>query len=146
MKSALPIAIIALVGAFVLGCKVEPDPEAQQKIETGAQNAWNATRQAASSAGESISKTSAQVAETSKVKGPLGATKDVDSSNISVETRDKTVYVRGTVPTQAMLDKALKMCQANIDNDYKLDFNVTVQAKGTQGQNPPITDDQVPKK
>jgi osmotically-inducible protein OsmY len=130
-KSIFLLAIFSALTVSMVGCKVESDPQAQDQIKSGAQNAWKKTQEVAGNAGDTIKKSSAQAGETARIKIALFNRADVDTSNLSVETMGKTVYVRGTVPSQKDLDKAMQIIRATADTGYSVenDLKVTAPAK-----------------
>ena len=134
IKNITSFSILATVVISLVGCKVESDPQAQDQIKAGAQNAWKKTTEVAADAGATIKKSSAQAGETARIKIALFNRGDVDTSNLSVETIGKTVYLKGTVPSQKEHDKALQIIKATADTGYTVedDLKVTAPAKGAK--------------
>jgi hyperosmotically inducible protein len=138
------IATVSVLALVVLsGCKVEPDPQAAEQIQTGAAKAWKSTSEAAQNAGESISKSSAQAGQTGRIKVALSTSKDVDTAHLSVETIDKTIYLKGSVPTEEMKRKADAMAKAIADKGYTVQDDLKVDAKKPM-KDSRITDDEGP--
>jgi len=123
----LPFLIAFATFAFVVGCNPDNEEQTQKDVAKTAQGAVDKTKDAADNGLKSLQKTTAQVSETAKVKSALGSS-DVDTSNSSVETIGKTVYMFGSVPTQAMKDKADKIAKAIADTGYTVEDNLKVEA------------------
>lgn len=113
----------------IAGCTQDQQGQAQNEVSKGAQNAYDQTRQAAERGIQSMQKTSAQMSETSKIKGAIDGSNDIDSSSIGVDTIDKTVYIIGTVSTQEMKDKADKIANAIVDKGYAIKNFIEVAPK-----------------
>jgi osmotically-inducible protein OsmY len=129
MKTLFLLIVAAVIGAVVfMGCAKDQAGDAQKQVTEGASKAWDKTKDAASSVGKTISKTADQMEETAKIKGPIDATKDIDSSKMSVTTIDKTVYLAGFVPTADQKSRVEQMVHVNIDKGFKLEDNLKVVA------------------
>jgi len=140
----LQFALIAAVTAVLMGCKVESDPEAQQKLQQGAEQAWQTTKEKSAEIGKNISTMSQQAKETSRIKYALSTSDKIDSSHLSVETVDKTIYLKGSVPTQEMKDAALNMAKAIANNGYSVSDDIKVEANPSKPSKPEtrVSDDQ----
>ncbi|HEY3783188.1 MAG TPA: hypothetical protein VGL56_19080 [Fimbriimonadaceae bacterium] len=133
MKTLFLLAIAVAVGAVMfMGCAKDQADTTKDQVTKGASNAWDKTKEVASGVGKTISKTADQVEETAKLKGPIDATKEIDSSKMSITTMDKTVYVAGSVPTAEQKSKVEQMLHANIDKGFKLDDKLTVAPADTK--------------
>ncbi len=138
MKTILLLMVLAsvLVGA---GCNKSQEDQTQEEVSKGAQSALDKTKQVVDSGWKSVQKSTAQMSETAKIKNAVGSS-DVDTSNVSVNTIGKTVYMIGNVPTQAMKDKADKIAKDIIDKDYTLEDNLKVgQPRNLIRPNPRIS-------
>ena len=124
----------------LIGCNA-PNDQQQRQAEDTVSKAWQSTKDAAQKAGVSIQKSTEQAAQTSRIWSPLKSSKDIDASNVSVETVGKTVYLNGSVPTSKMRDRADAMARAIADSDYTVQDNLKVGEPGSQTA-PRITDDQ----
>src|SRR5438270_10549490 len=122
----MKIALAILTAILLMGCKVEPDPAAQQKLQQGAEQAWQTTKEKSAEIGKNISKASEQAKETSRIKYALSTSDKIDSSHLSVETIDKTVYLKGSVPTQEMKDAAISMAKAIANKGYAITEDIKV--------------------
>src|SRR2546421_5766849 len=125
----MKIALAILPAIILMGCKVEPDPEAQQKLQQGAEQAWQTTKDKSAEIGKNISKMSEQAKETSRIKYALSTSDKIDTSHLSVETIDKTIYLKGSVPTQEMKDTALNMAKTIANKGYTVSEDLKVEAK-----------------
>ena len=125
----MKIALAILPAIFLIGCKVEPDPAAQQKLQQGAEQAWQTTKEKSAEIGKNISKMSEQAKETSRIKYALSTSDKIDTSHLSVETIDKTIYLKGSVPTQEMKDAALNMAKTIANKGYTVSEDLKVEAK-----------------
>jgi osmotically-inducible protein OsmY len=123
----LPLLIALATFVFLIGCDADKDGEVQQQVSKGAQNALDTTKTAAQKGIETGQKTYDQVAETTKIKSALGSS-DVDTSQVSVDTIAKTVYMIGNVPSQDMKDKADRIAKAIADTGYTVEDNLKVVA------------------
>lgn len=81
--------------------------EAGRTIERSASRAGKRLEQSAGSAGEAIS----DGWITAKVKSQLAAEKSIKASQIDVDTRDKVVTLRGTVPSDSARQRALDLAR-----------------------------------
>lgn len=142
IKAALLIASACAIA----GCKVDTSPEAQQQLQQNAENAWKTTKEKSAELSESISKSTAQAKETSRIKLALSTSDRVDTSHLTVETIDHTIYLKGSVPTQEDKDTAVNMAKAiankgyTVSEDLKVDANTTSASKSNM--NTRISDDQ----
>src|SRR3989440_10675074 len=132
---------LAIFAGVLIGCKVEPDPAAQQKLQQGAEQAWQTTKEKSAEIGKNISKMSEQAKETSRIKYALSTSDKIDTSHLSVETIDKTIYLKGSVPTQEMKDTALNMAKTIANKGYTVSEDLKVEAKPTTSERR-ISDDQ----
>lgn len=146
MKTLLLLIIAVIIGGVVfMGCSKDEGDATAKQASQGASQAWDKTKEVAGQIGKSVSKTAAQVAETTKIKGPIDASKDVDSSQVSVETIGKTVLLAGSVPTAAEKAKVEQMVHANMDKEYTLDDHLKVAAPKPADAKPAKADDSSPK-
>ena len=98
MLGAGAIVLTGLAGCQDRNNNNQPDaPATEPQIERGLEKAGNAATEAADTAVE----TAAQAATTGKVKSAIMANKTIDSTKIDVDTKDKVVYLRGTVANAA---------------------------------------------
>ena len=125
----MKIALAILPAILLIGCKVEPDPAAQQKLQQGAEQAWQTTKEKSAEIGKNISKMSEQAKETSRIKYALSTSDKIDTSHLSVETIDKTIYLKGSVPTQEMKDTAVNMAKTIANKGYSVSEDLKVEAK-----------------
>lgn len=124
MKTSLVLTIIACV--FVVGgCTQAQEDQAQQEVSKGAQSALDKTKEAVGKGWKSVEKTTSQISETTKIKNAVGSS-DVDTSNVSIDTIGKTIYMIGNVPTQAMKDKAEKIAKDMADAGYAVENDLKV--------------------
>ena len=137
----MKIALAILPAILLIGCKVEPDPAAQQKLQQGAEQAWQTTKEKSAEIGKNISKMSEQAKETSRIKYALSTSDKIDTSHLSVETIDKTIYLKGSVPTQEMKDTAVNMAKTIANKGYTVSEDLKVEAKPSTPETR-ISDDQ----
>lgn len=128
-KQVLTLLAAAAMVALIAGCKIEADPEAQQKIQENAQKTWESTKQSLDKTGKQIKQSTAQASETFRIKSALGTSDRVDTSNLSVETMGQTIYLKGSVPTQEQKDIAETMAKAIANKGYTVEDDLKVGAK-----------------
>ena len=129
--SVLGVGTIVLTG--LAGCQDtnnnnQPDaPATAPQIEKGIDKAGQAISEAADSAVE----TTAQATTTGKVKSAIMANKTIDSTKIDVDTKDKVVYLRGTVANAAQSKLA-----ASIAAKTASGYTIKNELKVTGGASP----------
>ena len=104
--------------------------KAEDKTATGAEKAEHGAEKAgekASDAGDAVS----AAAQTTMVKAALMADKDVDASNIDVDTEaaTRTVMLKGTVPSAAQKTTAERIAKSKVSKGYSVHNMLTVSAK-----------------
>lgn len=115
----------------IVGCKVNQDTmnsDADQ-VKQSTQKAAKDIGAAADKAGKDLTKSTEQGLETGKIKAALMSSKDVDTSDINVDTIDKTVTIKGSVPTTAMKDKVDQIAKAIGDKDYTILDKLEIKPK-----------------
>jgi osmotically-inducible protein OsmY len=114
----------AVEGAKDLGDKAEHAADkAGDKTEHGAEKAEDK----AADAGDAVS----AAAQTTMVKAALLADKDVDASNIDVDTEaaTRTVMLKGTVPSAAQKTTAERIAKSKVSKGYSVHNMLRVSAK-----------------
>lgn len=103
------VVLIALAGCKV---SVQPDPEAVRQVEQAGEVAKETASQAGQRAAEGVKKAAEQAGKvtqqgfnTSTIRAVLMNRKDIVYSDVDIETVEKTVYLRGSVPTRAEVSK-----------------------------------------
>jgi osmotically-inducible protein OsmY len=133
MKTTLmTTALVAIFAAALMGgCSQEAKEDYSQ--------AGDNLGQAAEKIGEGAKKDASQAAATAedttmtgKVKGALMSADGVDSKGIDVDTRDKVVHLKGTVPTEDQKAKAEQIATNQVGTDFTVSNELTVAAPGTE--------------
>lgn len=86
-----------------------------------------ATRGTSSGPGSTTAEATTDTATTAKVKAALLAADSVNSTKISVETRDGRVMLKGNLPDRAMIDRVLTAVQ-NVPGVRAVDNQLSVGA------------------
>jgi osmotically-inducible protein OsmY len=119
----LPI-VAALIAA---GCVVKTDQETVDRVEQRASEAGQAAQKTAAEVAATTAKATAQAAQTAKIASALASSQEVEKNRINVDTIDKTIYLKGTVPTRAMKDKAEAIAKTLADPGYKVVSELKVE-------------------
>lgn len=120
MKTRLLVAL-SLTFASLYGCNKEQQAEAGSKAEQARQQ-MNA---AAKTTKERISDASITV----KVKGAMNASDKLDTSNISVETKDRVTRLKGLVSSADQKTLAERIARDTVGNDVKVISELAVRPK-----------------
>lgn len=124
-----PVVWVVLALAVAAGCKVsvETDPEAVQKAQQAGEVAKEAASQAAERVREgaergvdSASKATTQGMNTAAIRAALANRRDLSTKDVTIETIEKTVYMRGSVPTQRDRFWVEEVARAVAGPDYDL--------------------------
>lgn len=147
-KRFLIATLVAIVGFGVMaGCT----PEARDKYDAAGDSAAEATKKTgdamatdAAKTGEAVQKeadaagtavknaaeNTAKVADnadtTMQVKNAILIAKDLHSSNLNVDTKDKKVILRGSVPTADEKARAEQIAKGVVTKDYTVVNQLTI--------------------
>lgn len=122
MKKALIPTLVAAGLFTIVGCSQESadskTKEAMQSAEETAEKMGDAAEEQMQQAGDYLS----DATITTKVKTALFDNGGLNSANVSVETRDGTVYLSGTLPTDADVETAGQLAEGvdgveDVEND-----------------------------
>jgi hyperosmotically inducible protein len=133
------VTMLALAGMIALvGCQNRADRGPASDQPPGppgpAARAGEAARDAGQAAGnavESVGQAAENAALTARVKNALLIAKDMDTSNLNVDTtKEGVVTLKGTVPTAAMKERAAKLAkQVAGVNRLRNELAVAAQAR-----------------
>jgi hyperosmotically inducible periplasmic protein len=115
----LSLWLCALAIAGLTGCSQRQKVEASNQ----AQRAGDEIKQAASKAQKDVSDGSI----TFKVKTAMTASDKLDTSEIDVDTKDKVVHLKGTVPTADQKARAERIAQDVVGEDVSVMSHITVR-------------------
>lgn len=137
----------AIIGLGLVGCTQEGRDKmgagaekVGEGIRTDAQQTGEAVEQTAENAAENVQNAAENAAETSedalmtgKVKNGIVAAADIDSKDVNVETIDKVVHLRGSVPNAKQKNQAQKIAEGIAGSEYKVKNELTVGGTATSG-------------
>lgn len=96
-----------------------------EAVAAGAENAAENVKNAADNAKEGVD----AAGMTGKVKSAIVSASDLDSSDINVDTVDKKIMLKGSVPTEAEKKKAEMLAKGIAGKDYTVDDQLVVKPK-----------------
>lgn len=104
-----------------------------QAVKEGAEKTGEAVKEGAEATGKAITnaaENTAKVADngqtTLAVKNAILLSKDLHSSNLNVDTKDKAVILRGSVPTESEKKRAEEIAKGVVGNGYTVTNQLTV--------------------
>jgi len=117
---------------FIGGCT----PEARQDYSAAGDKATQAMKEDAAVTGKVLQQDAAKLSVSAKnatttgqVKSALLAAKDLDASNINIDTDGNTVTMKGTVPTAEEKHRAVDIAKQQLGPNYKLNVELGVAPK-----------------
>jgi hyperosmotically inducible protein len=119
-------AATSVLGFGVLGACT---PQSKQQYSQAGQELGGAAQKIGTGLKEDTQVAGAQAADatmTGKVKAALIAAKDVDSSHIDVDTSNKVVMLKGSVPDQAQSEKAQQIAADQAGAGYSVQNELQV--------------------
>lgn len=124
-------------GAGKAGDAIKTDADKSgEAIEKGAKNAGEAVENATKGAAEAVENAGKEVAEegdnaktTLAVKNAILSADNIDASNLNVDTEEKTVYLRGSVPTAQGKQRAESIAKNLVGTKYTIKNELTVTGK-----------------
>jgi len=99
--------------------------DAKKTGEAAAATAENAA-EAAKDAADNAAKATDNAAMTGKVKNALISAADLEAAGINVDTVDKTIVLKGSVPSEKQKSQAATIAKGIAGTDYKVDNQLTV--------------------
>jgi hypothetical protein len=148
-KNLLPFCAIVLIGLFAFGCSEEAKTDYSNAgahlkaagkdtgmaINSDMRQAGATLQADADAAQKPLSDAAAKVQkalnndETSvAVKQALIAAKDLQISDLEVDTKDKTVTLRGSVPTEDQNQRAEKLTRTMLGSSYIVEDDLMVKS------------------
>jgi len=149
-KRILISATAAIFGLFLVGCT----PEARDKYDaagdnlaagaaktgdamaTDAAKTGQAVEKGAEAAGEAVKNTAENTAKladngqtTLAVKNAILTSKGLESSNLNVDTKDKQIILRGSVPTEDQKKQAETIAKGIAGKEYTVTNQLTIAPK-----------------
>lgn len=100
--------------------------EGAEKTGQAIQNGAEATGKAISNAAENTAKMADNGQTTLAVKNAILLSKDLHSSNLNVDTKDKQVILRGSVPTASEKKRAEEIAKGVVGNGYTVTNQLTI--------------------
>lgn len=119
MKRLLILLALLLPLVWTAGCSEQDQQEVGQAVEVLGQE----TEEAAVQAGEALDDASV----TARVKSVLMTSARVDSDDIDVDTVERTVFLRGTAPTQEQVELAESLATSTLPKDFTVKNELTAR-------------------
>lgn len=121
-------------GAKKTGDAVKTDAEksgaaaeqAARNTGEAVQNAAENSAEAAKNAGKEAGKVADNAQTTLAVKNAILSAKDIDAAKINVDTMDKMVHLKGSVPNASQKSRAETLAKAVVGNNYKIKNELTI--------------------
>lgn len=127
MKNVWLPTVVALSLFTVVGCSQESGNDETEEAMASAEQTAEKMGDAAEEQMEQASQYLSDAAITAKVKTALFDNGGLDSSNISIETRDRVVYLSGTVSTDAAAETAGQLA-AGVDDVEDVENDIVVSS------------------
>ena len=130
MKKAFLAAAVAVL--IFTGCS----EQTQQQVENTAQTVASQTEKNMKKAAEKTEEVTANAELTASIKSALIASKQVDTSNIDVDSQDGVVFLRGSVKDETQKELAEKIAKNTAPEGatVKNELAVSVGAADDEGQ------------
>lgn len=147
MKNWITLSLAAVLAVGLAGCTQEARQKydaAGEKLEQGvektgeavatdAKETGEAVQQGVENAGEAIEDAAADTKQaadnslmTGKVKNAILTANDLEAKDLNVDTVDKKIVLRGSVPTEEQKKRAEQIAKTQAGNDYTVDNQLTV--------------------
>ena len=124
LSPATAARAMLLLAVVMAGCS----PRQEARIETAAENLEAASQRAVQKAEEAVTENSI----TAKVKSAMISSGRLDASNIDVDTRNKTVYLRGAVPNAQQKTLAESIAKNQVASGVKVVNQLQVRTRTTR--------------